>query len=339
MSCETRTYGAGYKWKTAFDNSGTVLDDSASQAFGACLRWRRRQEPLTAAKLRQITSILKRQNKETYDQNRHALPQKLLQSVLGKWAVEDQQVENGEAQTTAVVKKKEARDRTIQEFVNSLDSVGTEKLDRAWCLKYLDFIEGELKRCQEFELHVSPLKFVLNRYDSHVCAEPLCGSSNSSSYNSSNSSCSIIDEKTRVFSCGGVSRPLPAPIMNGLWLEFGVAEGKSLGLIARHINSIRMKMVTKTAQTQATPKQSEQDTESNASGCNIDTGNGAGSSESANSACNLDAGIAQGVVYGFDSFAGLPEDWRPGFSKGHFSRAQESGPKFQGTLLVAFCLA
>ena len=32
---------------------------------------------------------------------------------------------------------------------------------------------------------------------------------------------------------------------------------------------------------------------------------------------------ADGIVYGFDSFAGLPDDWRPGFSAGHF--AQRAG--------------
>jgi predicted O-methyltransferase YrrM len=29
--------------------------------------------------------------------------------------------------------------------------------------------------------------------------------------------------------------------------------------------------------------------------------------------------IEDNTIYGFDSFAGLPEDWRPGFEKGHFS--------------------
>jgi hypothetical protein len=37
------------------------------------------------------------------------------------------------------------------------------------------------------------------------------------------------------------------------------------------------------------------------------------------STINLLAGLTGDVVYGFDSFAGLPEDWRPGFPKGAFA--------------------
>jgi hypothetical protein len=35
---------------------------------------------------------------------------------------------------------------------------------------------------------------------------------------------------------------------------------------------------------------------------------------------NYIADRVKGEVYGFDSFAGLPEDWRPGMEKGHFKR-------------------
>lgn len=34
---------------------------------------------------------------------------------------------------------------------------------------------------------------------------------------------------------------------------------------------------------------------------------------------NLLAGLTPRTVYGFDSFEGLPEDWRPGFGKGRFA--------------------
>jgi methyltransferase family protein len=34
---------------------------------------------------------------------------------------------------------------------------------------------------------------------------------------------------------------------------------------------------------------------------------------------NFIAGLTRETVYGFDSFSGLPEDWRPGFPKGMFS--------------------
>lgn len=36
---------------------------------------------------------------------------------------------------------------------------------------------------------------------------------------------------------------------------------------------------------------------------------------------NLLAGLTDGTVHGFDSFAGLPEDWRPGFPRGAFAHA------------------
>ena len=36
---------------------------------------------------------------------------------------------------------------------------------------------------------------------------------------------------------------------------------------------------------------------------------------------NLLAGLADGTIHGFDSFAGLPEDWRPGFPRGAFAHA------------------
>lgn len=36
---------------------------------------------------------------------------------------------------------------------------------------------------------------------------------------------------------------------------------------------------------------------------------------------NLLAGLTDGEVHGFDSFAGLPEDWRPGFPRGAFAHA------------------
>ena len=35
---------------------------------------------------------------------------------------------------------------------------------------------------------------------------------------------------------------------------------------------------------------------------------------------NYIAGFTEGEVHGFDSFVGLPEDWRPGFAKGRFSQ-------------------
>jgi hypothetical protein len=36
---------------------------------------------------------------------------------------------------------------------------------------------------------------------------------------------------------------------------------------------------------------------------------------------NLLAGLTDATIHGFDSFAGLPEDWRPGFPRGAFAHA------------------
>jgi predicted O-methyltransferase YrrM len=36
---------------------------------------------------------------------------------------------------------------------------------------------------------------------------------------------------------------------------------------------------------------------------------------------NLLAGLTDGTIHGFDSFEGLPEDWRPGFPRGAFAHA------------------
>ena len=60
-------------------------------------------------------------------------------------------------------------------------------------------------------------------------------------------------------------------IPGGLWLEFGVAEGATLGLIARHIPSHLADGVV------------------------------------------VGSGKSTGRCFGFDSFTGLPEAWRPGF--------------------------
>lgn len=71
------------------------------------------------------------------------------------------------------------------------------------------------------------------------------------------------------------------PPLGGLWLEFGVGQGTSLALIARHV--VRPPAA---------------------------------------------AAAAGGVVYGFDSFGGLPEDWRPGFPAGKFGSVGRVPPTF-----------
>lgn len=309
--------GAGYKWKEAFDNKGTLLDDAASQAFGAVLRWRRRKEPLTAAKLRQVSSIWRRQNQDTYNQARDQLSQVLLQIILRLWqeAAEPESIAQDATpqQVKTAAKKKEAGDRKMQEFIVSLECDNcidsTNLPDNEWCTAYVHFMEQELEKAQQNELATSPLKFSLGRYSYATCSPirttavdcqgPVielesCGfffSSCVSQPASPSKSSSSTETRT-------TSTKLP-PMIPGLWLEFGVAEGKTLGLIARHINRIKADYA---AQTETETKPAE--------------------------ACTNELPIAQGVVYGFDSFEGLPEDWRPGFDRGHFSREQGQGPAF-----------
>lgn len=49
---------------------------------------------------------------------------------------------------------------------------------------------------------------------------------------------------------------------------------------------------------------------------------------------NYISNFTNGIVYGFDSFEGLPEDWRNGFGKGAFSREGNFPPVHQNVQLV-----
>jgi hypothetical protein len=75
-------------------------------------------------------------------------------------------------------------------------------------------------------------------------------------------------------------------VAGGLWLEFGVATGKTISVIAEALPALQ------------------------------------------------EGGVAPagGVVFGFDSFQGLPEDWRPGFTEGHFEREGALAPLFDEAL-------
>jgi hypothetical protein len=215
-------------------------------------------------------------------------------------------------QTKAAIKKKEARDRQIQEFISSLackDIDPSQIVDRNWCTEYLHFIERELEKAQENELNTSPLKFVLGRYSYATCSSTSdlavdekspemssCGLFFSSCVPKSKSDVPATQLDTIKSSATALSTAIIPPLIPGLWLEFGVAEGKTLGLIARHINRIKAEYAENNAANADRPRRQ--------------------------------IPIADGVVYGFDSFEGLPEDWRPGFDKGHFCRNGGHGPDF-----------
>ena len=58
---------------------------------------------------------------------------------------------------------------------------------------------------------------------------------------------------------------------------------------------------------------------------------GVGSGHTLNLICEY---RLQGTVYGFDSFEGLPSDWRPEFPKGSFKQPELPQVKSNATLII-----
>jgi hypothetical protein len=234
-------HGHGFLW----EKEGVALADAAAQAFGLCLRWRRNGEHLKAKKLKKILSICKSQVASKDAIQRQWFSASLLRVVLSAWAQETREYPNGEEELPAHTA---ARARTTGALIAAIvdcfaleEECPIEKWPIDEITRYSQFIEREIGRAHQTELHMRALNWVLR------------------SLTLSQKSCIQV---------------------KGLWLEFGVSEGKTLRRIASHCEA---------------------------------------------------AGeiVAGGVVYGFDSFEGLPEAWRPGFTAGHFERDRGQAPSFE----------
>ena len=240
---ETRAFGAGYSRGLCPRDGDGPLQDSASQMFSLCIKWRTDSAKLTSLRLRELGWIWQRQV-EQIDASMAQLQQfssLLLQHLLEEWDLQEQH-----RCPTEHPKQRSNRTGSIQQLVVTMQGfwsqhVQTPLLDsqEAWrcahCLQYCQFIQRSMQQLNQLELGVSPLKHVIGHYD-------------------------------------------PSLLVAGLWLEFGVAEGRTISLIAA-----------------ALPQH---------------------------------CAVADEVVYGFDSFDGLPERWRPGFAAGHFEREGSQPPAF-----------
>ena len=243
-------YGPGYKWDAKLT---TPLDDAASQMFSLCLRWRGAGETLNAFKLNKLESIAARQS-DAAELGEGALSRQrftaaLLRAVLERWAAAD---ERGPPQA------KVARRAKVLRLADTLFTAynwapGAPQLPTA-AERWRHARVGEYFTWLEGQMRAAEERLLGVSPLKHVMLQ--------------------------------YDRSLLLPA--GLWLEFGVAEGATMGLIAKHIPSHV------------------------ADGVLIGT-----KGEESN-----------GRVFGFDSFIGLPEDWRPGFDTGHFERQGGALPSF-----------
>lgn len=244
-------------------NKDSMLEDASSQALGALMRWRRLSQPITARYAQQLLRLLRRQTPDREEPDA-AIPRGLLYEELCIILAEERggepldrsgsescptESEPDRPAAAPIDHAAEARCRALVAVREEL-GVPVEPFERGWCQRYLGFLRCEMAALELRELHMTPLKYALAR-----CAG------------------SCLDE----------DQDLPPPLSSGLWLEFGVAEGKSLAAIARRVSRLR----------------TEGDTR-----------------------------VSGGVVYGFDSFEGLPEAWKPGFDQGHFARPHGEPPSF-----------
>lgn len=226
-------YGPGFAWD---DHDPKPLQDAASQMFSLCLKWRAAGETLNAFKLNKLEFILSRQicgaELPGGALSRQHFTTALLVALLDSWVAADVR---GPPQADAARRKK-------------VDSLAAQ-LRAAYAL---ECTAGEGRATQEGWRH-SRAGTYLQWLEREMCA---AGS-----------------QELAVSPLKHVLLHYDRSLLlaGGLWLEFGVAEGATLGLIASHIPS------------------------------HLADGVVVGSGESS------------GKCFGFDSFTGLPEPWRPGF--------------------------
>jgi len=304
--------GVLYENKSGKQRSGYIdfqknkgpLADASSQALGALLRWRRLEQPITARYIQQLKQILSRQTPDHAEPDGEiprALMYEELSAVLEEEerasavaagierpplpaAAQDEPGPSGREEQPADVAADahplgaprvvdhaaEARLRALSALMGEI-GVPVAPWERERCRRFLSFLHEETENLHRRELHMTPLKYALAR-----CAGP------------PSSECVDGEEKEEEEESNQCPREqdLPPPPQPGLWLEFGVAGGKSITAIARRVERLA--------------------TEGD------------------------EVRVAGGVVYGFDSFLGLPEEWKPGFSEGHFARPGGEPPCFDG---------
>lgn len=229
---ELASYGPGFAWD---DREVKPLEDAASQMFSLCLKWRATGETLNAFKLNKLEFILSRQvcvaDLSDGALSRQQFTTALLADLLDRWLSADGR---GPPQAAA------ARRAKVDSLVANLklvyrvkDTADVYTPQEVWRHNYA----GAYAQWLEREMRIAESRQLAVSPLKHVLLH--------------------------------YDRSLLLP--GGLWLEFGVAEGATLGLIARHIPDHLADGVV--------------------------IGNGESS----------------GKCFGFDSFTGLPEAWRPGF--------------------------
>eukprot|EP00937_MAST-01D_sp_MAST-1D-sp2_P006642 g6642.t1 len=317
----------GFRWQQAHDSD--ALQDAASQAFALCVRWSEQRRALTSARVRKLRSLLLRQEADPRVVARQWLSALLVEHALCSWPAHGHErrghdrvgrgtgaTDDGDAAGTTAVPAAAAAaraglERQVQGLLALLRATFAHGAPAPACDAHAAWLRAHLPRFLPFalglaggarrrELRLSPLKYVVTRC-LHV---PQAGARAGKG-------------------AGAGARAAPAPDapggVSGLWLEFGVGEGHSLGLLARVVAAARAHAA----------------------------GNGAGAGAGAGAAPPSTAqhpGRARGaddtpddrdatllppcddVVHGFDSFRGLPEDWRPGFAAGHFAQAAPGLP-------------
>jgi hypothetical protein len=239
-------HGPGFDWRGA-----GPIPDAASQMLGLCLRWRQQQPggSLTVPRLKPLMALCERQQRDTLAGGAAAqqrLAAALLRELLEGWERVDTAGVSNPHHAAARRRKVDSLTDSVDAAVATVAPAAVPEAEVAWAREH----GAEFLRFIEAESQRARGTGPLPRGPlKHVLA--------------------------------GEAGPL---LPGGLWLEFGVATGATLRLIAAAA--------------------------ARASG----------------------GGPAGGVVYGFDSFDGLPEPWRPGFAAGHFARPGKEPPPFDASV-------
>ena len=249
---------AGQQQRPAFGpgfawDGATPLEDAPSQMFSLCLRWRRQAETLNAYKISKLEGVWARQTPpESLPDaaaGRQRLAVALLRQLLRDWDTSSQTA-GLHPQAAA------ARTRKVDKLLAAVDA------DKGFAREAAKDKEERWRHSHAAEY----LRFI---------------------------EAQTADAQRTILRVTPLKHILTAydrgSLIPGLWLEFGVAEGASLGLIASHVP--------------------------------------------AHMAAGVE--ISGGKVFGFDSFEGLPEDWRPGFGAGHFERRAGEPPSFAPELTAS----